>query len=170
MEPLRRQAIADYITQLHAGLDDLISRCEMTRAAYEAELASMNNEIERYRQLIADAERESQQEAELSRGGHAKDHYARRKLNAPSSEASDSRSVKPGTQVAKSEHLRAAALRILRAQGHPIKRPELTRQLQATGLLAKSDNPIDLVRKLLQKSNEIGYDVKTGYFLVDEDH
>jgi len=171
MEPIRSRAIADYLSRLHAGLDDLVSRSESVRAACEAELSTMSVEIARYRQLILDAERESKQEAEFYHGTLA--NAGLRAANATSkiSTAVSARSNQTsGPKTAKSDHLRSAAERILRTGGRPVKRADLTRELQAAGLLANSDNPIDLVRKLLQKSEVIGYDIKTGYFLVEGGH
>ncbi|MEZ0000969.1 hypothetical protein [Sinorhizobium fredii] len=170
MEPLRRQAIADYLSQLNAGLRDLVSRSEKVRAAYEAELASMGSEIARYRELIANAERESEQEVELSRsesGQGFKGAEAPLKLSTSDGLRPKRGRSDPSPRTTKAENLRIAAEKILRAHAQPLKRADLTRQLQSTGLLANSDNPIDLVRKLLQKSEVIGYDTKRGYFLVE---
>ena len=168
MEPLRRQAIADYLSRLHAGLDDLVSRSRDVRAAYEAELASMSNEMARYRELIANAERESEQETALSRG-------KQKRFHADVDGSSEIRTVvregsnRPRSRSSKRDSLRSAAENILRASNRPLKRADLTRELQSRGLLSNSEYPIDLVRKLLQDSEVIGYDAKKGYFLLERD-
>lgn len=167
---MRHQAIVDYVDQLHSGLHDLRHRALDIRAAYEAELSIINAEIARYELLIEDAKKQADDEAlfvaqmEMKRALPASSNLNNNEIEVLlSSQGHQNTEAVKGRS--KSSVLQAAALRVIREEGRPVKRGELARRLQLAGYLLDSENPVDLLRKALNNHDVLNFDVKRGYYI-----